>query len=510
MDRLKQAKLKRIERAELQLKQEVKALTTAAHVALKESDLSTAKKHIRRASLLDVNSVHSAEISELKHLYLKSERDQKFTNLVNDLKKSLEREEFRHAELMLSENADFLNENQGSVLSQLIEKSKSRTEEAILEQLDQTLENWNLDDSEKLLIRLKECTDDTQWRSSHREVTDLKNKHNLAMQIANKVSEDGVEEFSVELFMVIEEALINAPQHPALIGIKKSLQAQLDDVEIPGRFATIEEALQFVPEGSHIHLGEGVFYARLALDGNIQISGVSPQSTIIEGNTRESAVVSISDGETKISNLTIRGVDGLGTSQCSAIKIIGSEAELDNVTVEHAFGHGVEIHNSSVRLINNTLRSNGGSGLAVYGENSKVEVSNSKLAINGLHGIDLWGGASGIIKNSQISSNANSGCLVTGAGTICEIVDSRLSNNTHCGTFVGEAANISLRESKVRNNAHSGVVGQGVDTLLKLTEVEIQSNQEYGVIIDPQSKLQMVDSKMDGNELGEKLVRKLK
>ena len=196
--------------------------------------------------------------------------------------------------------------------------------------------------------------------------------------------------------------------------------------DVPGDFASLDDALAAAESGDTVNLGVGNFNfdSSLLPDNSITIEGAGPGSTYIAVNNNPAFRVEYVRGIT-FSNLTIRN-SGTADELGGGMYIIDSDdITISNCRIENnlaAMGGGIYISDGTDILIKNTLivanHANISGGAAYITGNSDVTFENVTIADNtsdpnDVGGIVMAGEPDVTVINSIIWNNTNGGFYVT-------------------------------------------------------------------------------------------------
>ncbi|MBG80316.1 MAG: hypothetical protein CMJ39_06370 [Phycisphaerae bacterium] len=206
-----------------------------------------------------------------------------------------------------------------------------------------------------------------------------------------------------------------------LMLVTTSVVDAADTWDVPGDFATIQEAINAAGNYDTINVGPGVYYEAISYEGKVlQIIGTDgPESTILDGSGHTSSIVNLTwqlAATTRLQGFTLRGANGgtpVGQDPVSiiggAICIMGGGPTIEDCIFEdNHSGYGGAIHSDGAMT---TIRN------CVFRDNSASANAGAVLAINGSVTIEncdfdnnhatLWGGALHIVQGSPSLTNCN-------------------------------------------------------------------------------------------------------
>ncbi|MFZ5951190.1 MAG: right-handed parallel beta-helix repeat-containing protein, partial [Candidatus Rifleibacteriota bacterium] len=325
------------------------------------------------------------------------------------------------------------------------EKVKNRAAEKLLTLVENSINNQQFSEAEKLIILVKQFSPENEKAQ----------KFQVAITEARKASEKP-KEFIVGptgTHRTINEAISAAPE-----GMKILIQ--------PGTYnekVVLNKNISLVGESASRCSITFANQPTIIIDGNAVISNLtltntssSPQPTIhiLKGNPEVSGCIIsnsspakppdylgsilISGGNPKISKnqlisskamgMTISGgnpvVSANSITGCSlyGIWINGSgNAKISGNTINNNGKSGVGIKNSAnPDFTGNTIEGNGENGLLIYGD-AKGRYESNQLNGNTLSGIEIWDAQPQSIKNNNFSGNRRDGIFIRGDKAVARI-----------------------------------------------------------------------------------------
>ena len=210
---------------------------------------------------------------------------------------------------------------------------------------------------------------------------------------------------------------------------------------VPGRYTTIQEAIDAAKDGTTIIVEPGVYRENIDFKGkNITLQSSDPNdpetvaSTIIDGGGNGSVVVfkNGENAEAVLSGFTI--TNGSGTWE-----MLESEANGEKLKVEGFLGGGILILNVSsptitnnIILHNNCAETGGGGGIAVW--NASASIKGNKIILNRAEnggGIYIGGNSYALINNNTVGDNSalNGGGIYVGVNSTAFLEENIISSN---------------------------------------------------------------------------------
>jgi len=202
------------------------------------------------------------------------------------------------------------------------------------------------------------------------------------------------------------------------------------ELTVPGRFPTIQQAIDNAKDGDKIVIYPGVYREHVWIN----------KSLILEAKKQEDKPVQIQAGRDKIAltiskakDVVVRGLTITGSK--TGLSIGDSDTVcLEQNNISNNFGSGISVsRTNSIAVHNNIIKGNVGYGVS-SNDSSKVEISQNQIAdtaptTGAIHGtgISVSGGDQiKIIGNSPISANRHQGIYVSNA-TDVQIKDNRIT-----------------------------------------------------------------------------------
>lgn len=230
-----------------------------------------------------------------------------------------------------------------------------------------------------------------------------------------------------------------------------SVNAATIDVACPGQ--TIQAAVDSASAGDIINV-TGACTENILIRNEKQrltISGSGGAS--VTGASSSSPVFNVRGKGILIQGFTITG----GYNAINVNR--GSNAIIDNNTIQNAAERGIHITNNSFAVItNNTIQNNGTDGIQVglssdahigFNQGTDTSASPNTISGNGDRGIQLSRGASARIMGNTISNNASDGILVNRL-SVADIASNIINGNGTAfvgGNTDGNGINVSQNSS---------------------------------------------------------------
>lgn len=258
-------------------------------------------------------------------------------------------------------------------------------------------------------------------------------------------------------------------------------------VRVPEDYPTVTDALKAAKTNDRVFVSKGTYQEVLIIPPGVELVGESPSDTIIECPASVGAVVTIGSGgneKVRVAALTLRHTGLVNDEERFPILAIdGGRAEIDNVMVNRASGHGIAVLNggqADLKLCKVT--DCGWDGIAVTDEDSKVSLSEVTSEKNLHHGIDFWDGASGEISESVFTENGRTGLLAISPAGAIRVEKTKSEKNREVGFVFSEANGVDLIDCDVHGNLLGGIVFDQETKGIKLTNSRVTKNGEAGIV----------------------------
>ncbi len=291
-------------------------------------------------------------------------------------------------------------------------------------------------------------------------------------------------------------------------------------INVPGDFATIQEAIDAATEGDTINVAAGTYNEKLDISkNNITLQGAGKDTTIITG-----------PGDGKTSTVDLKNVKGilidgfLIKGGKNGIGLIFSSLDCQNCRLEDNTSGLRAYHNSYLKMGNSSAGSN--TRGVVLNSGSTVYIYDSEISQNSEIGLNASGGANVEIEGCTISDNAGDG--ISANDSYLDIYTSTVSNNGSSGITAWLGSSIFIKNSQVSLNKSLGlnvsghssfhlkrgntISGNATDSgwggigiyhvsyVFVEDDNNITQNNGPGIIISNNSTLDMSSGIIDGNQ----------
>ena len=275
---------------------------------------------------------------------------------------------------------------------------------------------------------------------------------------------------------------------------------------------SIQQAIEAVPSGAVICLGEGSWNENLVIVGkSLTLRGAGAGKTVIRSAEEGRPVVWIEGDEIEVNleGVTItraygrcsappeRCANGLVIKGSARVSLKDSQVSdngrdglyvwdsaqvsLQGSTVSDNGGGGLFVRDSArVSLQGSTVSDNGGSGLYVE-DSTQVSLKSSTVSGNGESGLYVWDSAQVNLQGSTVSDNRRYGLYVWDSAQV-SLQESAVSGNGESGLWVKDSAQVSLQDSTVSNNSRNGLEVED-SAQVKVRESRFLDNARVGIAV---------------------------
>lgn len=173
--------------------------------------------------------------------------------------------------------------------------------------------------------------------------------------------------------------------------------------------------------------------------------------------------------------------------------IISYNGKNPKTTDEGYLGHGIGVQSGSYANIkNNSIKSNKGCGISVFGDSSQASISKNTIGKNVRHGIGARQGITMDLADNNIYSNSYNGVLVTDNSSASFNRDT-IKGNKFIGISVVDNSSVALKYTNISSNIDSNIsaTGTGASVKLKNGNTITKSKQNHGITVTGKNKLQI-------------------
>lgn len=216
-----------------------------------------------------------------------------------------------------------------------------------------------------------------------------------------------------------------------LIGWFGAATVDADTLHVPGKYKTIQKAIDAAKPGDVVQTAPGIYKERIKLKGGVHVKGGGADKTVITGGGR--GIVVEGADEAIIEGFTIRGSGKRGTSGVTAdvginadhvtmtirnnritgnnigIRTYFSPSHITGNTIEGNRWHGIYILYSAPLVRNNVIYNNKGDGINCS-YSSNTEITNNTFGTNG--SASIYSEVSRVlVRNNIVANNPGKGIM---------------------------------------------------------------------------------------------------
>ncbi len=344
---------------------------------------------------------------------------------------------------------------------------------------------------------------------------------------------------------------------PASLRQPTAEQTNRTQVNVPGDFKTIQEAVDAVAPDGTVTIGAGIFSGPIGIYKNVTIQGTS--GSILDGAKKITLAIAADAKKVSLQNLTVRGgLVGIrieaGAPETSIMlnQVTVTANELDGIQVRstafvsvqksnllgnsinclgltgcaalsvgrRSFFDGLAQTSGRLQLLDSTIKANEHSGVTLS-DAALSTIENSAIEQNKRNGIELVEGAQAQIKNVsfvqndvglwaigktkltlngvKLSEQRADGIRVDGKEAQADIVASESRQNKGHGLLAQTGAQVSVKESKFLSNGQLGLFSKDAGKL-SFEKVTVMGNALGGVSFSGKENITLVQSEVVSNK----------
>ncbi|HED04544.1 MAG TPA: hypothetical protein ENI60_07255 [Candidatus Fraserbacteria bacterium] len=284
---------------------------------------------------------------------------------------------------------------------------------------------------------------------------------------------------------------------PALVRKPLTPQTQRTQLQVPGDYDSLQEAIDAIAPGGTIHIGAGSYPVGLTIWKPLTLQGVGTPQTAFKPLPGRQLVGSIT-AEGQGVRLEKLAITGFLHGALVGLSLYGA-SELRNVQVLGSFSAGLSIGGSAkVSLTSVQVLTNGFGGILVGGA-AQVNLSNCQVSGTLIYALRIRGTATMSLNNCRLASSIGTGlwlggltqvtinnaklsgavgALVIGGATLAIIQNAQLSSRAD-GLDVGDTAQVTLESSEIAHSSDGLAVGGAAQ--VRLLGNSIHDNDRFGI-----------------------------
>lgn len=306
--------------------------------------------------------------------------------------------------------------------------------------------------------------------------------------------------FDAQAIEWAREAALLAPADDQIAELYQKLSGYTRTIEVPADVPTIAGAVESARPRDLIRIAAGTWKESLVIDKPVQIEGAGADKTVIECAAEDGPVITWLAGAVgaQIASLELRHRSFTpGTERFSTGLVRGGHLLMSDCVLRNASGHGIAvIEGGLASLTRCKMLENGWDGISVYGEGSRLEASDCEATANFEHGIDVWNGASAVIRNSAATGNGRNGIFVASPAELA-LVSNRLLDNREFGVVVASAHGGVMKDNQIERNRLGGIAMHRAAQGVEMRDNRSTRNTGPGLILDKG----FAAGAFDGNEI---------
>lgn len=321
-----------------------------------------------------------------------------------------------------------------------------------------------------------------------------------ARELFEKASGRDSGQFDEQVLEWAREAAQLAPADNEIVEFYRKLADYTRTIEVPGDLPTVAAAIETARPRDLIRIAEGTWNESLVIDKPVQIEGAGSDKTILECPAEDGPVITWLPGAVgaRVAGLQLRHRSFTpGTERFSTALVRGGHLLMSDCVLRDASGHGIAvIEGGLASLTRCKMLENGWDGVSVYGEGSRLEAGDCEASKNFEHGIDVWDGASAVIRNSAADGNGRNGIFVATPSELA-LESNRLFENREFGLVVAAARGGVLKGNQAERNRLGGIAMHRAARGVEIRENQCKRNLGPGLVLDKG----FAAGAFDGNEI---------
>ena len=234
----------------------------------------------------------------------------------------------------------------------------------------------------------------------------------------------------------------------------QSVKAEPDNITVPDKYPTIQEAINAANPGDIINVRVGAYYEHLNVNKPLTLIGESRESTIIDGSGENQTIIEITASNVVISRFTVQNCSRAAGTSYAGIKVSGYACNIThNIVTKSKIG--IFVISKGSRIADNVVENNG-QGIVLY-SSSEVAVEANNVSANTV-GISLALSFNNMIMGNRAlnSSTGGHGITLSSDSFNNTIRANELMDNYH-GMWLSSSSNNSILENIIANNKLLGI-----------------------------------------------------
>ncbi len=286
----------------------------------------------------------------------------------------------------------------------------------------------------------------------------------------------------------LREASSLAPDSAEIAARLEKLSSYTRTVQVPGDFATPQEALDQANDRDRIVLGAGNWKGPLVVGAAVELQGAGFATTTVECPSGSGSAITIGPDAkgARISGISFRHESfAAGSDRFSAALVRGGRAAFVDCRLTDASGHGLAvIEGGQATVSRSRFAGNGWNGAAAIGAGSTLEARDCEALNNFEHGIESWDQAAVILVNNRCEGNSRNGIHTDNGTASATLERNQLVANREFGLVMDSAGTGKITGNVARANLLGGMVIRAAAAGLPTTLNQSVLNQGPGLVLE--------------------------
>jgi tetratricopeptide (TPR) repeat protein len=310
----------------------------------------------------------------------------------------------------------------------------------------------------------------------------------MAAELFRKAVERDQGTFDQQALDWIREAASLAPDDKEIAALLEKLSSYTRTLQVPGEFATLDEALASARDRDRIVVGAGTWTGPLVANVAVEIRGAGADETMVECSPENGSAFTVGPDAKGVivSGISFRHDSfAVGQDRYSAVLVRGGEATFSDCVFTRASGHGLAVIEGGRSIVSRCkFIENGWNGVAAIGKGSTLEVRESEALSNFEHGIESWDGAAVVLVNNRCEGNSRNGIHADNGTASAEITGNELVANREFGVVLDSAGSGQVTKNVSRDNLLGGMVIRTAAQAVRVTANEATANHGPGLVLE--------------------------
>jgi parallel beta-helix repeat protein len=262
------------------------------------------------------------------------------------------------------------------------------------------------------------------------------------------------------------------------LSLCSSFGAHGTEVNVPGKYPTIQAAIDAASPGDTVKIKEGVYNETLNIREGVNLVGADPDKVTIQGPVERGVLLSVSGVKKgSLTGITFQHVN----------EETGQNLQWPDLLV---------IKDSQFSVSNCAFKNGAGCGIVIQGQ-SNVKVSDCRCENNVQYGIIVHDGANASLRSNICSKNHDAGIEFKRAG--CGVAEkNKCEENKSYGILIsGKDSSATLRENTCSMNGNGVKISSEAKGVLEGNIC--QRNTYQGICLDSGASAKLVKNLCDEN-----------